>query len=75
MYVYMMLSLMFIKKLMKWKLCFLVLIDLYVEMVILYCILFGVVDEGFLFSMIRKINFVICLLNLFGFLNNLCFFF
>lgn len=44
----MMLSLMFIKKLMKWKLCFLVLIDLYVEMVILYCILFGVVDEGFL---------------------------
>lgn len=72
---YKMLSLMFIKKLMKWKLCFLVLIDLYVEMVILYCILFGVVDESFLFSMIRKINFVICLLNLFGFLNNLCFFF
>lgn len=72
---YMMLSLMFIKKLMKWKLCFLVLIDLYVELVILYCILFGVVDMGFLYSMISKINFVICLLNLFGFLNNLCFFF
>lgn len=74
MYVYMMSSLMFIKKPMKRKPRLLVLIDLHVETVTLYRILFGAADEGFSFSMTRKTNSAICLLNLSGSLNNSCFF-
>lgn len=70
MYVYMMSSLMFIKKPMKRKPRLLVL----VETVTLYRILFGAADESFSFSMTRKTNSAICLLNLSGSLNNSCFF-
>lgn len=66
--------LMFIKKPMKRKPRLLVLIDLHVETVTLYRILFGAADEGFSFSMTRKTNSAICLLNLSGSLNNSCFF-
>lgn len=74
MYVYMMSSLMFIKKPMKRKPRLLVLIDLHVETVTLYRILFGAADEGFPYSMTSKTNSAICLLNLSGSLNNSCFF-
>lgn len=69
MYVYMMSSLMFIKKPMKRKPRLLVLIDLHVESVILYRILFGAADMGFLYSMTSKTNSAICLLNPSGSLN------
>lgn len=72
MYMYMMSSLMFIKKPMKRKPRLLVLIDLHVETVTLYRILFA--DECFLYSMTSKTNSAICLLNLSGSLNNSCFF-
>lgn len=73
MYMYMMSSLMFIKKPMKRKPRLLVLIDLH-ETVTLYRILFGAADQGFLYSMTSKTNSAICLLNLSGSLNNSCFF-